>query len=29
MNQGKLVREIKRMKRGGFADKIFWIGNEE
>ncbi len=23
------VRDSKRMKRGGFADKIFWIGNEE
>ncbi|MCI5872504.1 MAG: nucleoside triphosphate pyrophosphohydrolase [Clostridiales bacterium] len=23
------VRESKREKRGGFADKIFWIGNEE
>lgn len=23
------VREDKREKRGGFADKIFWIGNEE
>ncbi len=23
------VREMKREKRGGFADRIFWIGNEE
>ena len=22
------VRETKKEKRGGFADKIFWIGNE-
>lgn len=22
------VREIKREKRGGFKDKIYWIGNE-
>ena len=24
-----LVKEFKREKRGGFKDKIFWIGNEE
>ena len=23
------AREIKREKRGGFKDKIFWLGNEE
>lgn len=23
------VREAKREKRGGFKDKIYWIGNEE
>ncbi len=23
------VRETKREKRGGFADRIFWIGSEE
>ncbi|MGN0350124.1 MAG: nucleoside triphosphate pyrophosphohydrolase [Roseburia sp.] len=23
------VRDSKRMKCGGFADRIFWIGNEE
>ena len=23
------VRESKREKRGGFKDKIYWIGNEE
>jgi len=23
------VKEIKREKRGGFKDKIYWIGNEE
>lgn len=23
------VKEFKREKRGGFKDKIYWIGNEE
>ena len=23
------VRESKREKRGGFKDKIYWVGNEE
>ena len=23
------VRETKREKRGGFSDRIFWMGNEE
>ena len=23
------VREAKREKRGGFKDKIYWVGNEE
>ena len=23
------MRESKREKRGGFKDKIFWVGNEE
>ena len=23
------VRDDKREKRGGFKDKIYWIGNEE
>lgn len=23
------VRETKREKRGGFKDKIYWLGNEE
>ena len=24
-----LVREEKRSARGGFADRVFWMGNEE
>jgi hypothetical protein len=23
------VREAKQEKRGGFKDKIYWVGNEE
>ena len=23
------VREAKREKRGGFKDRIYWVGNEE
>lgn len=23
------IKESKHMQRGGFADKIFWMGNEE
>jgi len=25
----KQVREAKREKRGGFKDRIYWVGNEE